>query len=518
MSVQVSYKKQSLLGIIGIFLFLLVIEVIANVWWFSQISCEFEENEIFQSMSDGQKRQLCVDLYDVKTSGNLLVPNQKSETLSINSLGFRGDEISESKAENTFRIFMLGGSTMFGHGATSDDTTIPGYVQNMLQEKLYNYEIEVINAGIQGADSFDEVNILETKILQLNPDLVIIYDGWNDLREQNTYEEISRNWEKICQIGDNSNFDVMIFLQPIAGFGEKPLTNQEQEYVRTGTNYSDQLLTNFLVDYDQYENELEMLDSCSSTVNLRGVFDSINSPVYWDQGHVSDYGNSIVAEKMISYIHKILPENFDEGLKSEEALEKSESNFAQQFQYIIAGYKTPVMINEIFSFKIPTQQFEVLEDVEKKDSELKSYFNTNSKQYNEDLISIQIHFLRDENAQDDKTLQIKTVNQSTGEAIPHVTYFMKISNGDQLLLSDFFYSEDEMMILDIETVDSELRIIGDRQYDHNAFISGIEKPITIKGDIFRDSEEYMLEFELRTIYDKSNWVFSLDGLSVDIEI
>ena len=176
MSVQVSYKKQSLLGIIGIFLFLLVIEVIANVWWFSQISCEFEENEIFQSMSDGQKRQLCVDLYDVKTSGNLLVPNQKSETLSINSLGFRGDEISESKAENTFRIFMLGGSTMFGHGATSDDTTIPGYVQNMLQEKLYNYEIEVINAGIQGADSFDEVNILETKILQLIAKIKISFE------------------------------------------------------------------------------------------------------------------------------------------------------------------------------------------------------------------------------------------------------------------------------------------------------------------------------------------------------
>ena len=149
--------------------------------------------------------------------------------------------------------------------------------------------------------------------MQLNPDLVIIYDGWNDLREQNTYEEISRNWEKICQIGDNSNFDVMILLQPIAGFGEKPLTNQEQEYVRTGTNYSDQLLTNFLVDYDQYENELEMLDSCSLTVNLRGVFDSINSPVYWDQGHVSDYGNSIVAEKMISYIHKIPDDDTSEG-------------------------------------------------------------------------------------------------------------------------------------------------------------------------------------------------------------
>ena len=134
MSVQVSYKKQSLLGIIGIFLLLLTIEIIANFWWASQINCEFEENEIFQTMSDDQKKQICFDLYDVKTSGNLLVPNQNSETLSINSLGVRGDEISESKPENTFRIFMLGGSTMFGHGATSDDTTIPGYIQNMLEE------------------------------------------------------------------------------------------------------------------------------------------------------------------------------------------------------------------------------------------------------------------------------------------------------------------------------------------------------------------------------------------------
>ena len=335
MSVQVSYKKQSLLGIIGIFLLLLTIEIIANFWWASQINCEFEENEIFQTMSDDQKKQICFDLYDVKTSGNLLVPNQKSETLSINSLGFRGDEISESKPENTFRIFMLGGSTMFGHGATSDDTTIPGYIQNMLEEKSYNYEIQVINAGIQGADSFDEVNILETKILQLNPDLVIIYDGWNDLREQNSYQEISRNWEKICQIGNDNDFGVMISLQPIAGFGEKPLTNQEQEYVRTGTNYGDQQLTNFLVNYDKYENELELLDTCTLTVNLRGIFDSIDSPVYWDQGHVSDYGNSIVAQKMISYIQKILPENFDEGLESEVALENIEINLALQFQYMI---------------------------------------------------------------------------------------------------------------------------------------------------------------------------------------
>ena len=80
MSVQVSYKKQSLLGIIGLLILFLVIEVIANVWWVTQINCEFEENEIFMSMDEERRHQLCVDLYDVKTSGDELIPNQQNQS------------------------------------------------------------------------------------------------------------------------------------------------------------------------------------------------------------------------------------------------------------------------------------------------------------------------------------------------------------------------------------------------------------------------------------------------------
>ena len=58
MSVQVSYKKQTLLGIIGITILLLVIEVIANVWWVTQVNCEFEQNEIFENFDEVEKRQL----------------------------------------------------------------------------------------------------------------------------------------------------------------------------------------------------------------------------------------------------------------------------------------------------------------------------------------------------------------------------------------------------------------------------------------------------------------------------
>ena len=99
MSVQVSYKKQTFLGIIGLLILFLVVEAIANVWWFTQVSCEFEENEIFMNMDEEKRRQLCVDLYDVKTSGDELIPNQQNNSVNINSLGFRGEEFSPEKPD-----------------------------------------------------------------------------------------------------------------------------------------------------------------------------------------------------------------------------------------------------------------------------------------------------------------------------------------------------------------------------------------------------------------------------------
>ena len=76
---------------------------------------------------------------------NELIPNQQSQTININSMGFRGEEFSIEKPENVYRIFMLGGSTMFGHGATSDQTTIPGYLQELFQNYSEGFDIEIIN-------------------------------------------------------------------------------------------------------------------------------------------------------------------------------------------------------------------------------------------------------------------------------------------------------------------------------------------------------------------------------------
>ena len=518
MSVQVSYKKQSLLGIIGLLILFLVIEIIANVWWVTQINCEFEENEIFQTMDNQKKRQLCVDLYEIRTSGMELIPNQQSESITINSLGFRGDEMTAEKPDDAYRIFMLGGSTMFGHGATSDQTTIPGYVQKNFNENFSELQIEVINSGIQGADSFDELELIGSKLLDYSPNLVIIYDGWNDLRERNSVETIVSNWKSMCQIGKERNFDTIIILQPIAGFGNKQLTEQELLYSETGTDYTDLPLINNLEKYEKYAQNLKFLDNCYGTFDFRTVFDQEKTAIYWDQGHVSDDGNKIIAGEIFDKIKDVVKEDARQAVQSYKMNEekKIQSDFGNQVLYLISGYKTPIMINTIFSFSNSEEkppEPDNQEDVQKR------IFKTNSKIYGTENLFIEIEIFDDADDLQKKIVQIRTINETNDSYFSNVTYFLKIINNDQVILSDFFFSESKILELDVSIDETKsLNITGKRQYDHNALVFDEESEIKISGPLFTNGENYKFIFELRTLNEPSEWIFSLDKLSVEISI
>ena len=311
LSVQVSYKKQGVLGIIGIVILLLAIEAVANVWWTTQIHCEFEQNEIFQNFDEVEKRQLCLDFYNLKISGDEIIPNQSTDSITINSLGFRGSEFFTIKPPDTHRIFMIGGSTMFGAGATSDKTTIPGYTQQFLGENNTGFNLEVINAGIQGADSNTELKLIEQKLVRFSPDLIIVYDGWNDLRANNTPTKLKENWESMCELGKKNNFDVIITLQPIAGFGNKILTEQELKYVENGVDYNKNPLIESFSTYQDYAKSLQEIETCANIIDLTGIFDTEAGPIYWDEAHVSDRGNNIIAKSLNSVIFPIISKNHE---------------------------------------------------------------------------------------------------------------------------------------------------------------------------------------------------------------
>ena len=204
MSVQVSYKKQFLIYILLLFIVIISIEGIARSYEFSiSEKCNFLDKEVFKEHNNNKLKQMCFDLNSLQVifeSPKLeIVSDQHFSTININSHGFRGSEITKEKEDNVFRIFVLGGSTIFGHGSTSDETTIPAALQEKFNEVDLSHNIEVINAGIPGGWSESEMNYIQDKLLDFDPNMFIIYDGWNDINMNNDQfnKIINKNNDKI---------------------------------------------------------------------------------------------------------------------------------------------------------------------------------------------------------------------------------------------------------------------------------------------------------------------------------
>ena len=146
---KVSFSRQIILGIILLVIIFGIIEAYANVWWYEFNTCAFENSEIFQELSEKQKNVLC------QQNTNLMFMEDRIENYardtnviySINSQGFRGPEFSETKPDGVYRIFVVGGSTTFGTGVY-DDQTFPSYLQKLFDQSNFDFNIEVINAGI----------------------------------------------------------------------------------------------------------------------------------------------------------------------------------------------------------------------------------------------------------------------------------------------------------------------------------------------------------------------------------
>jgi lysophospholipase L1-like esterase len=101
-------------------------------------------------------------------------------SLSINSLGFRGEEFAKKKPPGAVRIACVGGSTTFC-GEASDEGAWPAQLQKLLQAKYPDVSIEVINAGVPGYRITESRRSLDRRVLPLKPDLVIYYEAQNDI-------------------------------------------------------------------------------------------------------------------------------------------------------------------------------------------------------------------------------------------------------------------------------------------------------------------------------------------------
>jgi lysophospholipase L1-like esterase len=123
-----------------------------------------------------------VQTFDLETQTFVLIPGAHpagSIVARINSDGFVGPEL-RTDSPRPWRIAALGDSCTYGDGTL--EGTYPARLQRLLDARRPGEPgYEVVNAGIEGLNSELALRRLRSKVLPLEPEVVSLYIGWNDL-------------------------------------------------------------------------------------------------------------------------------------------------------------------------------------------------------------------------------------------------------------------------------------------------------------------------------------------------
>ena len=233
-------RRFSLLGaIITVGLFLVSLELLTRIFFdlagnqteFAQIdkSNPIDAYKLDFKSGDLNNRAKRSDFLLAKSNMSLgysLVENQQHKFWQINQAGFRDrDPLPLVKPQNEIRIFLLGNSTAFGYGSSSNSQTISDQLETRLQQRLeqqqatpeiYQSDLpltdkakqqknlanppktkqqknlakppkikpgkyRIINAAVPGYASGNELAQIALQVLKYQPDLIIMLNGYQDL-------------------------------------------------------------------------------------------------------------------------------------------------------------------------------------------------------------------------------------------------------------------------------------------------------------------------------------------------
>jgi len=88
------------------------------------------------------------------------------------------------KPPTTYGIFFTGGSVAYGSGAPSQDKTIGQYLENLLNLEITpvsHLRYEVFTLASPAWTSTHERIVIENRLSELDPDMVISFSGSNDV-------------------------------------------------------------------------------------------------------------------------------------------------------------------------------------------------------------------------------------------------------------------------------------------------------------------------------------------------
>ncbi len=114
------------------------------------------------------------------------------------SRGFRGAEVAQPKPAGEYRIACLGGSTTYTSSVEDWRAAWPARLEQELHA-LGRGEVRVVNAGCHNWTSYEHLINWELRVGELDPDLLIVMEGFNDLKARYV-------WPPEAYRGDNSGY------------------------------------------------------------------------------------------------------------------------------------------------------------------------------------------------------------------------------------------------------------------------------------------------------------------------
>ena len=262
--------------------------------------------------------------------------DEKRGQHQINSHGFRGNEFTEDKPENTFRIFVIGDSTTYGN-AVHDSETWPAYLQKIFDNINSKTNVEIINAGLAGSWAKASTKMVQEYLINFEPDMILVYGAHTD-NSHITPVEWKNYWKDTCQFGDDNDFQVVVAVQTYLGEGNRPYSEHNlkmlDKYNLPKENYT------------AHEHLSELSNYCSAVADFRNIYDDFPIPIYFDGAHQHPNANKIAADSFFNLIlplmkiedpefgkividdHYLYPKTKSQFFKTNEYKSKNESNFS----------------------------------------------------------------------------------------------------------------------------------------------------------------------------------------------
>lgn len=233
--------------------------------------------------------------------------------------------------EDDYKIAVLGGSTT--DSMLFDD--VPSWVE-IMYEQYCRSNITIFNGGVGAYNSAHELGKLTRDIMKLSPDMVLVYDGFNDCAANNSFQYLEKlvhyagrhiareeggavhsqeawkgvpskgnciddwldNIESMYAITSSRNIKFFSFMQPSLGSKKNLDPHSKTLYYTYHTFPLAKKERQFR------ERAYEIAKTHEYIYDLTDIFDDVD--VYMDMAHVYEKGNQIVAEHIWNVIKKDL--------------------------------------------------------------------------------------------------------------------------------------------------------------------------------------------------------------------